>query len=169
MGRRDQDLPFSQSAAASPPESSASLIEDYFRQVNTLISSANAVHSSSMTYDKRSTTSLPCLPSLTTNTKAPNQRLSQLARPTSRQFWLRFRACWLLQHRKRWQYGLPYPNLSEVLQLALRVESFNSLLHGGLLLPHRPVLLRDGGLGEVENRCHIRHKRHGLVHGKELN
>jgi hypothetical protein len=31
------------------------LIEDYFRQVNTLISSVNAVHSSSITYDKRST------------------------------------------------------------------------------------------------------------------
>src|SRR5215510_15012883 len=55
MGRRDRDLPSSQSAAASPPESSASLIEDYFRQVNTLISSVNAMHSSSMTYDKRST------------------------------------------------------------------------------------------------------------------
>src|SRR5215813_11866879 len=55
MGRRDRDLPSSQSAAASPPESSASLIEDYFRQANTLISSVNAVHSSSMSYDKRST------------------------------------------------------------------------------------------------------------------
>jgi hypothetical protein len=31
------------------------LIEDYFRQVETLIATAGFVHSSSLTYDKRST------------------------------------------------------------------------------------------------------------------
>lgn len=31
------------------------MIEDYFRQVETLIATASIVHSSSITYDKRST------------------------------------------------------------------------------------------------------------------
>ena len=43
------------------------------------------------------------------------------------------------------------------------------LVYGGLLLPHRPVLLRHRGLGEVEHRAHIRHKLHGFVHRIEFN
>src|SRR5713101_1735471 len=46
---------------------------------------------------------------------------------------------------------------------------FPLLLPGGLLLAHRPVLLRHRGLGEVEYSIYIRHEFHGFVHRIEFN
>jgi hypothetical protein len=55
MGWRNQNRSSAPELASSVAECAATLIDDYFRQINTLISHASIVHSYSVTYDKRST------------------------------------------------------------------------------------------------------------------
>src|SRR5437764_1330908 len=43
------------------------------------------------------------------------------------------------------------------------------LLPGGLLIMHRPVLLRHISFSEIENRSHMWDKLHGRIHGIESN